>query len=74
MKGELILFQKKLKIAKLQCECWAKKVFFRLVSLDDVEKVHLDISSNSVEIYSRNELSMHTIKRELQDLSMDRCQ
>ena len=65
MKGELILFQKKLKIAKLQCECWAKKIFFQLISIDSVEKVHLDILSNSVVIFSKKDLSIATIKKEV---------
>jgi hypothetical protein len=58
------LFQKQIKIAKLVCECWAKK-FFQLISIDSVEKVHLDILSNSVVIFSKKDLSIATIKKEV---------
>jgi hypothetical protein len=60
------LFQKQIKIAKLVCECWAKKKnFFQLISIDSVEKVHLDILSNSVVIFSKKDLSIATIKKEV---------
>lgn len=58
------MFQKQIKIAKLVCECWAK-IFFQLISIDSVEKVHLDILSNSVVIFSKKDLSIATIKKEV---------
>lgn len=59
------MFQKQIKIAKLVCECWAKKIFFQLISIDSVEKVHLDILSNSVVIFSKKDLPIATIKKEV---------
>ena len=37
----------------------------QLISIDSVEKVHLDILSNSVVIFSKKDLSIATIKKEV---------
>lgn len=42
-----------------------QKIFFQLISIDSVEKVHLDILSNSVVIFSKKDLSIATIKKEV---------
>ncbi|MDB1688217.1 hypothetical protein [Enterococcus casseliflavus] len=65
------MFRKQLKIAKLVCECWAKKIFFKLISIDSIEKVLLDISSNSVIVFSKKEISLNTIRDEVQDLQIE---
>ena len=42
-----------------------QKIFFQLISIDSVEKVYLDILSNSVVIFSKKDLSIATIKKEV---------
>ncbi|REC32966.1 hypothetical protein CF160_11225 [Enterococcus pseudoavium] len=64
------MFRKHLKIVKLKCECWAKKIFFKLIYLDEVEKVLLDIPTHSVIIYSKRNMTLDTIRQELNDTTV----
>lgn len=63
----MILFRKHLKIASLKCECSSKEIFYKLISMEEIEKVHLDVSSKSVTIYSQKKISLDKIKYEMQD-------
>ena len=61
-----LLFQQHLKIYNLICECWAKKIFYQLIFLEQVDKILFDIQTRSVIVFSKTRLSIESFEETLQ--------
>ncbi|MGX7131327.1 MULTISPECIES: hypothetical protein [Enterococcus] len=59
------------KIKQMICTCKAKEVFFKLISLEDVGKVSLDVPSQSVIIEVKKPISTVSLRAALQPIRLD---